>query len=76
MADNGEFSERRAREVAEHAREAEWRQPSFGKELFLGRLRLDLVHPHPSGSPESRGAWRGVPGDDCASSASRRSMPR
>jgi alkylation response protein AidB-like acyl-CoA dehydrogenase len=53
MADNGEFSERRAREVAEHAREAEWHQPSFGKELFLGRLRLDLVHPHPSGSAEA-----------------------
>ena len=49
MADNGEFSEKRAREVAEHAREAEWRQPSFGKELFLGRLQLDLVHPHPRG---------------------------
>jgi alkylation response protein AidB-like acyl-CoA dehydrogenase len=53
MADNGEFSERRAREVAEQARDAQWRQPSFGKELFLGRLRLDLVHPHPSGSPEA-----------------------
>src|ERR1700731_1469479 len=46
-------SERQAREVAEHAREAQWRQPSFGKELFLGRLRLDLVHPHPSGPPEA-----------------------
>jgi alkylation response protein AidB-like acyl-CoA dehydrogenase len=53
MADNGEFSEGRAREVAERAREAEWRQPSFGKELFLGRLRLNLVHPHPTGSPET-----------------------
>ena len=48
-----EVSERQAREVAEHAREAQWRQPSFGKELFLGRLRLDLVHPHPSGSAEA-----------------------
>ena len=46
-------SERQAREVAEQAREARWRQPSFGKELFLGRLRLDLVHPHPSGSVEA-----------------------
>ena len=53
MADNEEFSEGRARDVAEHAREAEWRQPSFGKELFLGRLRLDLVHPHPTGSPKT-----------------------
>src|ERR1700736_4277096 len=45
--------ERQAREVAEQARESEWRQPSFGKELFLGRLRLDLVHPHPNGSAEA-----------------------
>ena len=53
MTDTGEVSETQAREVAEQAREAQWRQPSFGKELFLGRLRLDLVHPHPSGSPEA-----------------------
>ena len=53
MTVTGEVSERQAREVAEHAREAQWRQPSFGKELFLGRLRLDLVHPHPSGSAEA-----------------------
>ena len=45
-------SERHAREVAEGARESQWLQPSFGKELFLGRLQLDLVHPHPTGSPE------------------------
>ena len=48
-----EISEHQAREVAEQAREAQWRHPSFGKELFLGRLRLDLVHPHPSGSAEA-----------------------
>ncbi|HEY7051232.1 MAG TPA: acyl-CoA dehydrogenase family protein [Mycobacterium sp.] len=48
-----EVSERQARQVAEEAREAQWRQPSFGKELFLGRLRLDLVHPHPSGPAEA-----------------------
>ncbi|HEV2086935.1 MAG TPA: acyl-CoA dehydrogenase family protein, partial [Cryptosporangiaceae bacterium] len=36
-----------ARRVAEAARETQWRKPSFGKELFLGRFRLDLVHPHP-----------------------------
>ena len=53
MTDTTEFSEKHAREVAEQAREAQWLQPSFGKELFLGRLRLDLVHPHPSGLPES-----------------------
>ena len=53
MTVTGEVSERQARQVAEEAREAQWRQPSFGKELFLGRLRLDLVHPHPSGSAEA-----------------------
>ena len=53
MTATGEISEKQAREVAEQAREAQWLQPSFGKELFLGRLRLDLVHPHPSGSPEA-----------------------
>jgi alkylation response protein AidB-like acyl-CoA dehydrogenase len=53
MTATGEISEKQAREVAEHARAAEWLAPSFGKELFLGRLRLDLIHPHPSGSREA-----------------------
>ncbi|MGH8933720.1 MAG: acyl-CoA dehydrogenase family protein, partial [Egibacteraceae bacterium] len=47
MANRATTEERRAREVAEAAREAEWRLPSFAKELFLGRFRLDLIHPHP-----------------------------
>jgi alkylation response protein AidB-like acyl-CoA dehydrogenase len=42
-----DVGEREARQVAEAARETEWRLPSFGRELFLGRLRLDLVHPQP-----------------------------
>jgi alkylation response protein AidB-like acyl-CoA dehydrogenase len=41
-----------SREVAESARETEWTQPSFVRELFLGRLRLDLIHPHPEQDPE------------------------
>lgn len=53
MTATGEVNERQARQVAEDAREARWDQPSFGKELFLGRLRLDLVHPHPRGSAET-----------------------
>jgi alkylation response protein AidB-like acyl-CoA dehydrogenase len=40
--------EREARQVAEAAREAEWKLPSFGKELFLGNFRLDLIHPQPA----------------------------
>ncbi len=47
-------SEKEARQVAEAAREQEWTRPSFGKELFLGRLRLDLIHPHPRPSEEER----------------------
>ncbi|WP_428935499.1 acyl-CoA dehydrogenase family protein [Streptomyces sp. ACT015] len=45
-------SEREARAVAEAARDQEWRKPSFAKELFLGRFRLDLVHPHPTPAAE------------------------
>jgi alkylation response protein AidB-like acyl-CoA dehydrogenase len=47
-------TERQSREVAEAARETEWTLPSFGKELFLGRFRLDLLHPHPRASAEDR----------------------
>ncbi|HZN16883.1 MAG TPA: acyl-CoA dehydrogenase family protein [Micromonosporaceae bacterium] len=44
-------SEKQARQVAEAAREREWRKPSFGKELFLGRFRLDLINPWPQPDP-------------------------
>lgn len=50
-------SEREARQVAEAAREQDWRKPSFAKELFLGRFRLDLIHPHPL--PADEDAQRG-----------------
>ncbi|MFC7308723.1 acyl-CoA dehydrogenase family protein [Streptomyces monticola] len=50
-------SEREARQVAEAAREQDWRKPSFAKELFLGRFRLDLIHPHPL--PPDEDAKRG-----------------
>ncbi len=39
--------ERESRQVAEEAREVAWRRPSFGKQLFLGDFRLDLIYPHP-----------------------------
>jgi alkylation response protein AidB-like acyl-CoA dehydrogenase len=45
-------SEQEARDVAESARESEWMQPSFLRELFLGRFRLDLIHPEPPEDPE------------------------
>src|SRR3954464_5094239 len=40
-------TEKEARQVAEAAREQDWTLPSFGKELFLGNFRLDLIHPQP-----------------------------
>ena len=51
MASN--VSEREAREVAEAARETDWQLPSFGKELFLGNFRLDLIHPQPELDPSA-----------------------
>ena len=51
MATN--VSEREAREVAEAARETEWKLPSFGKGLFMGDFRLDLVHPQPKLDPDA-----------------------
>ncbi|MEZ7005951.1 acyl-CoA dehydrogenase family protein [Streptomyces sp. AD55] len=51
-SDRPAVTEREARRVAEAAREQDWRKPSFAKELFLGRLRLDLLHPHPLPDPE------------------------
>ncbi len=42
-------SERESIRVAESARETQWKAPSFLRELFLGNLRLDLIHPFPGG---------------------------
>ncbi len=44
---NGQGSEAESRRVAESARETKWDKPGFLRELFLGKLRLDLVHPFP-----------------------------
>src|SRR6201994_3204033 len=46
-------TEQQARDVVEAARETEWKLPSFGKELFLGNLRLDLIHPQPPLDPSA-----------------------
>ena len=54
-----EASEREAREVAEAAREAGWDKPSFGRELYLGRFHLDLVHPHPRAKAEDEARGEG-----------------
>ncbi len=44
-------SEEEARAVAEAAREQDWAD-SFVRELFEGRLRLDLIHPFPEPAAE------------------------
>ncbi|MGW0120886.1 acyl-CoA dehydrogenase family protein [Streptomyces sp. NPDC003327] len=62
-------TERESRQVAEAARERDWGRPSFAKELFLGRFRLDLIHPHPLPAAEDvrRGeAFLAVLRDFCA----------
>src|SRR5438876_581547 len=41
-----------ARDVAEAAREEQWTSPSFVRELFLGNLRMDLIHPYPEQDPD------------------------
>jgi alkylation response protein AidB-like acyl-CoA dehydrogenase len=46
-----QVSEKQARDVAESAREQEWKLPSFGKELFMGSFQLDLIHPQPKLDP-------------------------
>jgi hypothetical protein len=51
MATN--VSEKVSRDVVEAAREAEWKLPSFGKQLFMGDFRLDLIHPQSQLDPEA-----------------------
>jgi alkylation response protein AidB-like acyl-CoA dehydrogenase len=41
-----------SKRVAEASREAEWRQPSFGRKMYLGSFRLDLIHPQQAVEPE------------------------
>lgn len=41
-------------ELAEEAREKEWKFPSFTAEMFRGNFRWDLVHPYPEQSEEDK----------------------
>ena len=54
----GHVSESEARAVAEASRETTWEAPSFVRELFLGRVALDLIHPHPEPDPTVVGVAR------------------
>ena len=65
-----DVSEREARQVAEAAREQDWKLPSFGKELFLGNFRLDLIHPQPKLDAEAVEKGEALPRRRCASSSS------
>jgi alkylation response protein AidB-like acyl-CoA dehydrogenase len=49
MASNPSYEQ--SKQVAEASRETEWTKPSFGKQLFLGNFRLDLIHPQPELDP-------------------------
>jgi alkylation response protein AidB-like acyl-CoA dehydrogenase len=40
-------TEAESREVAEQARQAEWEGKGFLRDLFLGKLQLELIHPFP-----------------------------
>jgi len=45
---------REAFEVAEEARQAEWEKPSFASDLFMGRVRMDLISPFPEQPEQDR----------------------
>ena len=47
--------QRAAFELAESAREAGWRYPTFAGGLFLGRLTTELVRPYPDAGVEPEG---------------------
>jgi alkylation response protein AidB-like acyl-CoA dehydrogenase len=46
-----------SREVAEQARQAKWEGKGFLRDLFLGKLQLDLIHPFPQ-TGEARPAFQ------------------
>jgi alkylation response protein AidB-like acyl-CoA dehydrogenase len=43
-----------AMDLAEEAREADWKFPSFTAEMYRGKFRWDLVHPYPDQDPEDK----------------------
>ncbi len=45
-------SEEESRRVAEQARQETWEGRGFLRDLFLGRLAVDLIHPFPTGGKE------------------------
>ena len=49
-------TEQESREVAEAARETEWADKGFMREIFLGNLRIDWIHPYPGDRAPAEGA--------------------
>jgi alkylation response protein AidB-like acyl-CoA dehydrogenase len=41
-----------SKQVAEDSRDTEWKQPSFGRGMYLGDFQLDLIHPQPKADAE------------------------
>lgn len=54
MSEEKKVTAAEAMEVAEASRETEWEKPSFVGEMFLGKLRLDLIHPFPEQGADDR----------------------
>jgi alkylation response protein AidB-like acyl-CoA dehydrogenase len=56
MIDTSKMSKgkQEALEVSEAARQAEWTQPSFAAEIFMGKFREKLIWPYPAQSAEDR----------------------
>jgi alkylation response protein AidB-like acyl-CoA dehydrogenase len=52
--ESAERAKREAMDVAEAARETEWKHPSFAAELFAGRFRPGLILPFPVQEAEDR----------------------
>lgn len=54
MANQENAAKEKAMELAEDARQKEWKFPSVTAELFRGNLRWDLMHPYPLQDPEDK----------------------
>ncbi|HEY8458327.1 MAG TPA: acyl-CoA dehydrogenase family protein [Actinopolymorphaceae bacterium] len=66
MSKTRSVTEADARATAEAARESAWVKPSFAKDLYLGRLRLDLIHPASRLDPNRQNGTRAEAGTDTA----------
>ncbi len=52
MAANNNPTYEESKQVAEQSRESEYKQPSFGREMYLGNFQLELIHPQPKIDPD------------------------